>query len=91
MWSVEHALPMVSGAIPLRATLAPRLTIRNARDAMVSFVFHDETSDDPVVDFGHRWCAWDGGAPAPAEVLETSGVDANAPTRVVIALSLIHI
>jgi hypothetical protein len=87
VWSVEHALPMVSGAIPLRATLAPRLTIRNARDAMVSFVFHDETSDDPVVDFGHRWCAWDGGAPAPAEVLETSGVDANAPTRVVIALA----
>jgi len=77
---------MGSSGTPSRAKLAPRLTIP-ARDAMISFVFDDGRSDDPVLDFGDRWCAWDGGPPAPAEVLETTGVDANARTRVTIALA----
>ena len=77
---------MISPGTPSRARLAPRLTIP-ARDALVSFVFDDARSDDPVMDFGDRWCEWDGGPPAPAEVLETTGVDAHARTRVTIALA----
>jgi hypothetical protein len=77
---------MVSPGTPSRAKLAPRLTIP-ARDALLSFVFDDARSDDPVMDFGDRWCEWDGGPPAPAEVLETTGVDAHARTRVTIALA----
>ena len=77
---------MVSPGTPSRAKLAPRLTIP-ARDALLSFVFDDARSDDPVMDFGDRWCEWDGGPPAPAEILETTGVDAHARTRVTIALA----
>ena len=77
---------MISPGTPSRARLAPRLTIP-ARDALVSFVFDDARSDDPVMDFGDRWCEWDGGPPAPAEILETTGVDAHARTRVTIALA----
>ena len=77
---------MISRGTPSRARLAPRLTIP-ARDALVSFVFDDARSGDPVMDFGDRWCEWDGGPPAPAEVLETTGVDAHARTRVTIALA----
>ena len=53
----------------------------------MSFVFDDVSSDDPVLDFGDSWCKWDGGAPSPAEVLETTGVDEHARTRVTIALA----
>ena len=77
---------MISPGTPSRARLAPRLTIP-ARDALVSFVFDDGRSDDPVMDFGDRWCEWDGGPPAPAEILETTGVDVHARTRVTIALA----
>ena len=65
---------MVSPGTPSRAKLAPRLTIP-ARDALLSFVFDDARSDDPVMDFGDRWCEWDGGPPAPAEVLDTRSLE----------------
>jgi hypothetical protein len=53
------------GATPTPAHLAPR-AILPARDALVSFLF-DDAADDPLLEHGEDWCAWDGGPPAPAE------------------------
>ena len=78
----------VAGApTPIAARLTPRFRVP-ARDALVSFLFSDPGVSDPVLDRGDDWCAWDGGPPAPAEILEgPSGSDVGARSRVTIALA----
>ena len=72
---------------PIAARLTPRFRVP-ARDALVSFLFSDPGVADPVLERGDDWCAWDGGPPAPAEILEgPSGSDLAARSRVTIALA----
>ena len=82
------AMSGVPGApTPIAARLTPRFRVP-ARDALVSFLFSDPGVADPVLERGDDWCAWDGGPPAPAEILEgPSGSDLAARSRVTIALA----
>ncbi len=78
--------PAAATASP--AKLTPRFRIP-ARDALVTFLFDDAHSDDPLLEHGSDWCAWDGGPLAPAEADESAGGEAGAraASRVHLALA----
>ena len=67
---VAHARPLLlpmAGGGAASPHLLPRVRLPSpARDALVGFLF-DDAADDPLLEHGDTWCAWDGGPPAPAE------------------------